>query len=235
MSAQPSLFSRALITAGAAATLAVGALIGSAPASAHVHVDADDPVRGDSAVLTFRVPNESDTGSPTTELSVNLPNLTSVSTATMPGWTAKLDRDAAAGTVRSVTWTAAPNSGIGADQFGQFVLRVKLPDTATVSFPATQTYADGTVVHWDQPTPPGGAEPEHPSPELTLTAAGSDPEQHEHAAGPAGAPEAPATPEPAATEHHSTSGPDNTARALAGVALLVGGLGIGIGLARRRA
>ena len=112
------LISRALITTAAAGTLAFGAVVGSAPASAHVHVDADadEAVQGDSAILTFRVPNESDAGSPTTALSVALPNLTSVSTAVMPGWTARLDRDDAAGTVRSVTWSAAPNSWIGADQ-----------------------------------------------------------------------------------------------------------------------
>ena len=115
------------MTAAATTALAVGALVGSAPAFAHVHVDADDPVQGDSAIVTFQVPNESDSGSPTTALTVELPNLTSVSTAVLPGWTAKLDRDAAAGTVRSVTWTAAPNNGIGADQFGLFALGSSSP------------------------------------------------------------------------------------------------------------
>ena len=122
-------------------------------------VTADDAVRGESAVLTFRVPNESETGSPTTGLTVALPDLTSVSTAVMPGWTATLDRDTAAGTVRSVTWKAEPGTGVGTDQFGLFVLRAKLPDSAAVSFPATQTYADGTVVRWDQPEAVGGEEP----------------------------------------------------------------------------
>jgi hypothetical protein len=92
----------------------------------------------------------------------------------MPGWTARLDRNAAAGTVSSVTWTAAPGTGIGADQFSLFRISVKLPDTQTVSFPATQTYSDGTVVKWDQATPPGGAEPEYPAPEISLTAAKTD-------------------------------------------------------------
>ena len=57
----------------------------------------------------------------------------------MPGWTARLDRDAAAGTVSSVTWTAAPGTGIAADQFALFRISVKLPDAQTVSLPATQT------------------------------------------------------------------------------------------------
>jgi uncharacterized protein YcnI len=143
--------------------------LGTAPASAHVRVDADDPAPGSYAVLTFKVPNESEKGSLTTKLTVALPDVTSASTEVMPGWSAQLDRDVAAGTVRSVSWTAAPGTGIGADQFGLFRLSVKLPDTATVSLPATQTYADGTIVKWDQPTTPGGEEPEYPSPELALT------------------------------------------------------------------
>lgn len=194
------------------AAVTVGALWGAGPASAHVHVESEHAERGEYAVLTFRVPNESDSGSPTTGLSVAIPNLTSVSTAVMPGWKATLDRDVAAGTVRSVSWTADPGNGIGADQFGLFALQVKLPDADAVSFPATQTYADGTVVRWDQPEAPGGAEPEHPAPALDLKSAAA---QDEAAA-------------PAARQ------PDTVARALSGGALLVAVLGVGIALLRRR-
>ena len=152
--------SRALITiAATGAAMSIGLLAGTAPAWAHVHVDADNPAPGSESVLTFNVPNESEKGALTTQLSVALPNVASASTESMPGWTARLDRDAAAGTTRSVTWTAAPGTGIGADQFALFRISVKLPDSRTVSFPATQTYSDGTVVKWDQATPPGGAEP----------------------------------------------------------------------------
>lgn len=198
------------------AALTVGALWGAGPASAHVHVDSEHAERGEYAVLTFRVPNESDSGSPTTGLSVAIPNLTSVSTAVIPGWKASLDRDVAAGTVRAVRWTADPGNGIGADQFGLFVLQVKLPDTDTdtdtVSFPATQTYADGTVVRWDQPEAPGGAEPAHPAPALDL--------------GPAAAHDKATTP--------AVRQPDTVARALAGGALLVAVIGAGSALLRRR-
>ncbi len=114
-------------------------------------------MRGATAIVTFQVPNESNTGAATTALTVTLPNVASARTETIPGWTAKLDRDAASGSVRSVTWTAAPNGGIGVDQFALFRISVQLPDTDTVSFPATQTYSDGTVVKWDQPPLPGGA------------------------------------------------------------------------------
>lgn len=96
-----------------AAALSVAAFMAAAPALAHVHVEADHIEPGEETVLTFDVPNESDTGSPTTQVSVALPNLTAVSTEAMPGWTVRLDRDVAAGTVRSITWTAAP----GRDDF----------------------------------------------------------------------------------------------------------------------
>jgi uncharacterized protein YcnI len=163
---------RTIRIAVATAALGAAAVLGAAPAWAHVHVEADHAEPGEYAILTFKVPNESDTGSATTQLAVALPNLTSVSTEEMPGWTAKLDRDVAAGTVKSITWTAAPNGGIGRDEFGLFRVSVKLPEG---DFPATQTYADGTVVQWDQPEPPGAAEPEHPAPTVTF---GAEPAEH---------------------------------------------------------
>jgi hypothetical protein len=91
----------------------------------------------------------------------------------MPGWTASLDRDTAAGTVRSVTWTADPKVGISSDQFALFRVSVKLPEGDSVAFPATQTYSDGTVVRWDQAPTAGGGEPEHPAPVVSLTGAAS--------------------------------------------------------------
>jgi uncharacterized protein YcnI len=157
--------SRALITVAATGA---ALLYSAAPAWAHVRVDADHPAPGAYSVLTFKVPNESEKGALTTGLSVVLPDVTSASTEAMPGWNARLDRDAAAGTVHGVTWTAAPGTGISPDQFALFRISVKLPDDETVRLPATQTYSDGTVVKWDQATPPGGDEPEYPAPELTF-------------------------------------------------------------------
>ena len=166
---------RALITTALTGTaLSVALLAGAGPASAHVHVDADDAAPGSTSVLTFRVPGESETGAVTTAFSVNLPNVASARTEVMPGWTARLDRDAAAGTVRSVTWTAAPGVGISSDQFALFGVSVTLPNQPSVTLPATQTYSDGSVVRWDQPTPASGEEPEHPAPELVVTAAAPD-------------------------------------------------------------
>jgi uncharacterized protein YcnI len=196
----------------------------AAPARAHVKVTADHTWRGGVAIITFEVPNESETGSPTTALSVTLPNVTSAHTEVMPGWTAQLDHDIAAGVFRSVTWTAtAPNAGIPADQFALFRVEVTLPDSDTASFPTTQIYADGKVVHWDQPTLPGGGEPEHPAPMLTLTQA--TPETGGHTPAPTASPTAPVRAAPAA---------DNTARWLAGTALVAGVLGVVLAVVMRR-
>ena len=221
-----SLVGRVLISAAAAATLYLGSTAVIAPASAHVHASSDDAVRAGFAVVTFQVPNESTKGAATTALTVNLPNLTSVQAETKPGWTTKLDRDSAAGTVRSVTWTAAPKGGIPVDQFELFRISMKLPDTDTVSFPTTQTYADGSVVKWDQQPQPGGAEPSNPAPMLTLTDSTSPPPaQHSHSTSTA------ATPPP---DQKSRAAADNTARIIGGVALLFGAVGIGLALVARR-
>ena len=198
--------------------MSIALLAGAGPALAHVHVDADDAAPGSTSVLTFRVPGESEKGALTTEFTVTLPNVASARTEVMPGWTAKLDRDAAAGTVRSVTWTAAPSVGIASDQFALFNVSVTLPNQPSVTLPATQTYSDGTVVKWDQPPLANGAEPEYPAPMLDLTGA---PEQHQPA--PAGAPTATSA-EPAAAPAPAAA-PDNTARWLAGGALVLAAVG----------
>jgi uncharacterized protein YcnI len=224
MSWHRRLVRHALIAAAATTTLYLGSTAGIAPSSAHVRASSDDAVRGGTALVTFEVPNESTTGAATTGLAVSLAGLTSVQVETQPGWTVKVDRDSASGAVRSVTWTAAPDGGIGVDQFGLFRISVKLPDAATVSFPATQTYADGAEVKWDQPLVPGAAEPDHPAPTLTL-AAGSTPPATHHLSPPATAAPTPNPPKPA----------DNAARLLGGVALLFGAVGIGIALVGRRA
>lgn len=209
----------AIALCGAAALYAQAA---QTPAAwAHVHASSDNAARGAMAIVTFQVPNESNTGALTTALTITLPNVSSARTESVPGWTAKLDRDAASGTVRSVTWTATLNGGIGPDQFGLFRMSVKLPDTDTVSFPAAQTYADGTVVNWDQQPLPDGREPEHPVPTLSLAAAPAGPHQQH---GP---------PNPAAAAGSTAA--DNSARLLGGAALVVAAAGVAIAMVRRRA
>ena len=208
---------RALITVGATGVgLGIIALSGAAPAWAHVHADADNPAPGTTSTVTFQVPGESENGALTTRLSVKLPDVASARTEVMPGWTATLERDAAAGTVRSVTWTADPRVGISSDQFALFRVSVKLPEGDSVAFPATQTYSDGTVVRWDQAPLPGGGEPEHPAPALSLTGAP-----------PTGMDDHEMTAQAAPTA-------DNAARWLAGGAITLAAVGIAAALIARR-
>jgi uncharacterized protein YcnI len=220
----PNTSTAARVRRVAMATAALGALtvLTAAPAWAHVHVEADRTQPGVDATLTFEVPNESDKGAATTELTVALPNLTSVSTQQMPGWTVRLDRDVAAGTVKSITWTAAPSAGIAPDQFALFRVAVLLPKTDSVSFPATQTYSDGTVVKWDEPTPPGGAEPEHPSPTLALTGKPATADDGATMAA-----------EPAPSNAGTASAPDDTARWLAGAGIAIGVVAVALTVWRR--
>ena len=220
---------RALIAAAAGTAFYLGSAVAITTASAHVQASSNDAIRGGTALVTFRVPNESTTGAATTALTIDLSNVSAVQAESQPGWTAKLDRDAASGRVRSVTWTAAPNGGIAVDEFGVFRISAKLPDADTVSFPATQTYADGAVVKWDQPPAPGGPEPEHPAPTLALTAGQAPPPTHQMAPTSSAAPTATATSTP-----QPRTPADNTARILAGAALLLGALGIGLALVARR-
>lgn len=205
---------RALFVSGAT----VGALlIGAGAASAHVVVSAPDAAQGGYSVLTFRVPTESDTAS-TSSVKVTLPGLNSARTQPVPGWTSTVEKDSADLAV-SVTWTANPGSEVGPGQFQQFLLSAgPLPEQETVSFPATQTYTDGEVVDWNEPMTEDGSEPELPAPTLTLAAAGSgDAHGSAHS-------------ETTTTTEASTSSEDNTARWLAGVGLVLGAVGAGLGI-----
>jgi len=68
--------------------------------------------------------------------------------------------------MRSVTWSGGAIAIGGAETF-----RVELgplPGPGPIAFRAVQTYADGEIVRWNQPTEPGGTEPERPAPTLTV-------------------------------------------------------------------
>lgn len=208
----PIGISRALLTTAAAAALALPA---TGTAAAHVHVTSPGATQGGDAVLTFRVPDESETAS-TTSLAVTLPAaVDEARTQPLPGWTAKLDKNDK-NQYTTVTWTADPGTpGIAPNQFQQFtVLLAPLPKQDHAEFPAVQTYSDGKVVSWNQPTGPDGKEPDNPVPTLSLAAAGSGDEH----------------PMSATSEAATTSESDSTARWLGGIGLVLGALGAALGL-----
>jgi uncharacterized protein len=244
--------SRRALLGGAAALAAVaGSVLLASPASAHVTVNPPDAAPGGFTKLTFRVPTEAPKAS-TTKVSVSFPTntpLASVSTKPHPGWTAQVTRSKLAKPIEDeglklteavsrITWTAQPGMKIAPGQFEEFDVSVgPLPSSArSMSFPTVQTYDDGTTVRWVDPVTPGGAEPEHPAPTLTLAA------EPTNGAADAGASAAPATASPPAapaSARVAADTTDGTARALGTAGLVVGVLGLlvgaaGLGAARRR-
>ena len=226
----------AATAAGAVALVLVGAL----PASAHVEVSSEDAAPGGFGLLVFQVPNETDSAD-TTKVQVQLPTdtpLAEVTTTPTPGWTiatktsklpkpVEVEGATITEAVTQVTWTADQGGGIGPEQFEQFELSAgPFPDVESLSFPTTQTYSNGEVVHWNQPVEPGtpeAQEPESPAPLLVLS--GSEEAGHSHSAG---------TEDEPTTEAADTT--DTVARTLGGAAVILaaGALVASLVLGRRR-
>lgn len=231
---------RATLRAGTVTVVAAAvALVGAAPALAHVTAQPGTAEQGGYTVISFRVPTESDTAG-TVKLQVTLPAdhpITSVRTTPRPGWTAVMTKAPVNPPVQSngrtiteavstVTWTADPGTRIGPGEFAEFPLSVgPLPtDTDQLVLPAVQTYDDGEIVAWDQLPAADGSEPERPAPTVTLTPAAGD----DHAMGAMSTTGTTAT--TGATTTVAAAGTDTTARWLGGGGLLVGALGLGVGV-----
>lgn len=167
-----------------AALLTAGLVAVAAPASAHVSVGSDDATQGGFGVVTFRVPNESDSAA-TTTLTITLPPdapFAFVSAQAKPGWTVstqteKLDDPVKNGDFEvtelttTITWTAT-GDGIAPGEYDTFGLSGgPFPATDQLVLSATQTYDDGEVVAWDEEQA-GDTEPEQPAPTLELAASG---------------------------------------------------------------
>jgi uncharacterized protein YcnI len=228
--APPRPVPRAVRVVALMALAATWTVIGASTADAHVHVLSDSTTAGSSAALTFRVPDESDNAG-TVKVSVQLPQDTpflEVSTKPVTGWTVTsiekplpkpvvFEGTTVTKAVRTVTWTAHRGTRIEPGEYEEFSVAVgPLPAAGTaIRLPVTQTYSDGEVVHWDQATPATGEEPEHPAPELQVTAAL-----------PVGGASPPAPEETTATASPSPTRTDGLARGLAGAALLVAVAGL---------
>lgn len=221
-----------------AALAAGGALALAAPlaASAHVRIDPDTAAPGGYSYVSFRVPTESATAS-TVGLTIQLPTatpFTSVSYQAVPGWTAavttgtlpkpvKIGGTSVTTAPTAVTFTAT-DGGIPPGQFGVFTLSLGVvPNTGKVLLPTTQSYSDGTVVKWDEPTPAGGTEPEHPAPTLYIDDAPP--------AGGSAAVTASPAPAPVAVSGSSSSGSASGASGVQTAALVVGLAGLVLGAA----
>jgi uncharacterized protein YcnI len=227
--------SRSILRLGTVLSIATtAAVLGAAPAFAHVTAQPGQAAQGSYSVVDMRVPNESDTAG-TVKLEVTLPAdhpLASVRTSPVPGWTATmtevpLNPPVQSGermldkAVRTVTWTANPGTRIGPGEFLEFPLSLGPLPTGVdaLVLPAVQTYDDGEVVSWNQPMNADGSEPERPAPSVTLSPAAAEGTMGAMGGAAAGPVE----------QVREADSSDSTARWLAGAGLLVGALGLGVG------
>ena len=165
--------------------LVASVLLVAAPAWAHITIHPGSATKGSFEILSFSVPNESESAS-TTSVEVEFPTTTPipfVSIQPKTGWTytvekttlpkpVKTEDGTITEAVSTITWTGGE---IKPGEFELFTISAgPLPTKGkSISFPTTQTYSDGEVVNWNQKTPPGGEEPESPAPTLKLVKASS--------------------------------------------------------------
>jgi uncharacterized protein YcnI len=120
------------------------ALLFPATALAHVTVLPESSRPGETADLTFRVPNERDDAA-TVQVDVFLPKGVPAKVSSPDGWTqVVLDTG-------EVRWTADDGNAINPGRTQDFKVRLgPLPDAPRIVFKALQHYADGQVVRWIQ-------------------------------------------------------------------------------------
>jgi uncharacterized protein YcnI len=213
-----NLAARVAATLGAIVVLVLGVPLA---ADAHVKISPNTAAPGDDIQVTFRVPNESETAG-TVRVEIDLPTTTPFAGADyqpVAGWTAhvveaKLPKPIINDGVQvtqapsKVIYVANKGVSIRAGQFQEFPIALDLtPDTGSVNFPTIQTYSDGTVVKWNEPTPADGDEPDHPAPTLYID-------------------DAP----PADTESGVTIAATNAAASTASTALILGTAGLALGV-----
>ena len=167
------------VVLGAVLGVALGVFV-AGPAAAHVEIDPESAPKGSTTSFSFRVPNEKDNAS-TIGLEVTFPTdhpIPAVSVLVKPGWTftvekaplpkpIKTENGEVTEAVSKITWSGGQIPPDGYDLFT--VLGGPMPkNVGQLDFKALQTYSDGEVVQWIEPTVKGGAEPEHPAPVLKL-------------------------------------------------------------------
>jgi uncharacterized protein YcnI len=207
----------------AATVIAVLAL--APAAAAHVTLQPEEVEAGGFTRMDVRVPNERDNAG-TTKVEVRMPpGFVFVSTEPVPGWESevtmrKLDQpveqfgEQITEEVGRVTFTANGEANmIRPGEFVDFGLSVGVPDEAgsTLTFPSLQTYSSGEVVRWIGPP-----DSEEPAPQVKLTAA-----EGEGGGAAAQQPQAPA----------ASEDDDDSSNTLSIIALIVGILGLGAGVA----
>jgi uncharacterized protein YcnI len=215
----------------AIAVVGVAVCTSAAPGWAHVTVDPSSAPKGSTGTLSFLAPNE-DPPAKMTELQVAFPTppQTPIATVTVeakPGWTVQVtttklatpivtDDGTLTDIVSNVDWKAKTVAdGIAAQQFGEFTIDADgLPKNENeVVFKAIQIYSDGKKVRWIDPVTANGPAAANPTPILQLTNPGGS-----------------STPTTTAPVSNPTvavvSTKDNSARALAIIAVALGAVAL---------
>ncbi len=164
------------LTVVALATLSVLAFAGAA--QAHVTLHPNAVPSGAFVVVDINVPNESDSAS-TVKLDVKLPpGILSASIQPVPGWQTRVITQKLAKPVKvedemvttRVDRIVFSRGRIGPGQFQSFPVSLLLPEAkpgTLLVFKALQTYSNGKIVRWIDPTA------EEPAPQLLIRPASS--------------------------------------------------------------
>lgn len=128
-------------------TITFTSMLISTSAQAHVTIKPTEAAPASYQTFTVSVPNEK--AQPTTRIKLLIPSsVENVTPTQKPGWvidTEKNTDDA----ITSITWSG---NNIDEGLRDDFTFSAKLPVTpGNIEWKAYQTYADGTVVAWDQP------------------------------------------------------------------------------------
>jgi len=223
-----------------AVLLAAGALIAPASAQAHISLHPNTIPAGAFVTLDVRVPGEQE-GAYVTKVDVLFPSgFTGVDYENVPGWSTNVIESKLATPIKEggetintdvsqIVWTwTGPLGKVNNNQFINFPLSLAIPSNTAgqaLEFKTVQTYSNGQVVHWIDPSLTG----EHPSPRINVTAKGGVIEdiagdEAGPTAGQTGAGQSTAASTPATT---SSSG---ASKGLGITALILGALGLLVGL-----
>lgn len=234
------------LAAVAAASLA-GALLWAPAAGAHVTPQDPEAPSGGYFTTAFKVGHGCE-GSPTTKVEIKMAEgVTSVKPQPVAGWNLSttmrtldppVDNHGTpiTETVDTVVWEGGP---LPDSELQMFWVSMKLPEGeagSTLAFPVVQTCETGQT-DWIEPVVEGQAEPEHPAPVITLTAAGDDGHGDDAADdghGDDGATEVTTADDGEATDDGeqaavTSESEDSSSNALAIVALVIGALGLVLG------
>ncbi|MCJ8012017.1 DUF1775 domain-containing protein [Paenibacillus sp. KQZ6P-2] len=156
------------------ATAAVGLLLFSGVASAHVTVKPATSQPGAWETYTIKVPSEKEIA--TTKVTLKAPEgVELMEYQPIPDWKVTTEKDSA-GKISSITWNAT-GEGIQAGEFQQFNFVAHNPEKETdVAWDAFQYYKDGSIVEW---TGDEGSESPHSITKIT-TVSGQPAESSGH-------------------------------------------------------